>query len=264
MLEKTLSQLGLNKNEIQAYLVLLQLGTVPASTLGKRIHLPRSTAKYTCEQLTEKGIVTSSNKNNSVFYTAKDPDSLKSLIKKEKELLTNKEDNLNRIIGELKNLFTPHIALPRVQFFEGADNIKKMFEDVLKEGAAIYGCLKISEEIDPEIINYLREEYTPRRIRLRNPAWMIFNDTQETRKYQENDQKVNRISLLVPEKNFPFEACFHIYGGKVAFYSYAKNDLTGVIIENSNIQKSQSSLFRLAWNYARLLKANSQYKNVDI
>ncbi len=264
VLEPTLEKLGLNKTEIRVYLTLLPLGIAPASAVGNRLSMPRSTAKYTCQQLAEKGLITQSIKNNTVFYAAKNPDSLHTLLYKEKKSLTDKEADLHRVIGDLKNLFHPQQILPKVVFFEGLENIKKMFEDVLEEKQTLYGVLRIDSHIHPEILAYLNDIYIPRRKVLQNPSWMIFNDTPQTREYQGNDKDVNRTTLLVPEKSFPFEVCFHIYGNKVAFYSYEEYDLTGVIIQNSLIRTTQFSLFNLAWHYARLLKVNKQYQKIDL
>jgi hypothetical protein len=44
----------------------------------------------------------------------------------------------------------------------------------------------------------------------------------------------------------------HIYGDKIAFYSYLNSDLSGVIIENHNMAKSHLTLFKLAFEQARL------------
>mgnify|MGYP000980846458 CR=1 FL=1 len=46
----------------------------------------------------------------------------------------------------------------------------------------------------------------------------------------------------------------HVYGDKVSFYSYFEDDLSGVIIENKHIAKSQLSLFQMAYEYGKLLQ----------
>jgi len=106
--------------------------------------------------------------------------------------------------------------------------------------------------------------YVPRRIELGNSAYIIFNDNAMTKAYQKKDSQMHRTSLLVPEKTFPIHSCYHIYGNKVAFYSYAKNDMTGIIVENELIHESQMSLFRLAWKHASTLKQNSHYSDLGL
>ncbi len=263
MLQTTLTALGLSDTETKVYLAILPLGTVPASTIGLRLKIPRSTAKYTCEQLEKKGLILGQSKNNTFFYTAKDPNQLYSLLAKEKKLFEKKEDGLNRMMGSLKDLFREDLNLPKVRFFEGDEGLIQMFNDVLAERKPLYGCLYWDEGMDPELGKYLKEFYIPERKRLHFPAWLLFTDDQDTRDYQKRDLEMNRISLLVPYKEFPFDICYHIYGDKIAFYT-SKPNMMGVIIENSFINKTQFSIFKMAWNFARKLKANKAYEKVEI
>jgi len=264
MIEKVLESLGLTEKEVAIYLALLPLGNAPASALGNRTGVNRSTAQYICQQLTKKGIIRSLQKNNTFIYSPESPEKLLYLIDQEKKQLEEKTEQTNRIIGQLKGMINPQAVLPKVKFFEGVEGLIEMFEDVLKPDLKLYGALRIDEDIHPDIAKYLAEVYTPRRIALKNPAWILFNDNVETKKYQQNDLVVNRVSLLLPLKEFPFDACCHIYDNKVAFYSYKKTDLTGVIIENSFIKQTQISIFKAAWNAAKKLKLNMKYKDVEI
>lgn len=260
MLEEILKSLGLNEKETTIYLTLLPLGSAPASVLGQRTKITRSTAQYTCQQLVKKGLLRSIEKNNTFIYAPEPPDKLLYLLDQEKKTLAHKEDQVHRIIGDLKSMINPQAVLPKVRFFEGVESMIQMLDDVLKENKPLYGALQINEDMHPEIFNYAWNIYTPKRKELKNPAWILLNDTPATREYRKNDAEVNRVSLLVPEEIFPFDACCHIYGNKVAFYSYKKTDVTGVLIENTFIHGTQFSLFKLAWNYAKALKINKDYQ----
>lgn len=264
MLTTVLQQLGLNETEVKVYLALLPLGTVPASAIATRLAMPRSTAKYTCQQLVDIGLVTKLNKNNTFLFTAKDPENLYKILEKQKQEIMQKEYDIGRVLGELKKMFNPRSVLPKMQFFEGAENITKMLQDVLDEAKPLYGALHLDPQLHPTIATYFRDVYIPERKRKFFPSWMLFNDNGSTRDYREGDQLMNRISLLVPEKEFPFKICFHIYGDKVAFYSYKSPNLSGVIIQDSYIREMQFSLFKLAWNYARQLPDNENYRKVEV
>jgi hypothetical protein len=93
---------------------------------------------------------------------------------------------------------------------------------------------------------------------------MLFNTWTKTLKYRENDKKLNRISLLVDNNDFPFDSCVHIYWDKIAMYSYKRWDLVWVIIKNSFMKKSIFSIFKLAWNMAKNKDVNNDYKNIEI
>ncbi len=57
-----LESLGLEAIEAQVYQAALSLGTVPASIVANRLNMPRSSARYTCEQLIKKGLMVGSLK----------------------------------------------------------------------------------------------------------------------------------------------------------------------------------------------------------
>jgi len=262
--EEILESLGLNNTELKIYLALLPVGSVPASMLGKRTGISRSTAQYACHNLQKKGLLKVFKKNNTFIYSPEPPEKLVFLLEEEKKEIEEKEENVKRIVGELKAMINPHAVMPKVTFYEGVEGLKDMLDDVLIENFPLYGVLKISEETDPEITDYLMNEYTQKRMKLQNPAFMLFNDNKMTHDYRKHDKAVNRISLLLPDKEFPFDSCCNIYGNKVAFYSYESHDLTGVLIDNEHVASTQLSIFKLAWDHARTFKTNQKHKNVEI
>ena len=95
-------------------------------------------------------------------------------------------------------------------------------------------------------------------------AKMLYNNNALTKKYVALDQQMNRVSMLIPIKEFPFDAGCHIYGEKVAFYSYQGQEIFGVIIEDPFIRQSQFSVLKLAWNYARTLPENENYRDLTL
>jgi len=240
------------------------LGSVPASIISKRTNIGRSTTQYTCQQLRKKGLISSIKKNNSLVYSPESPSKIIYLLDQEKREIEKKKNKVDLIMEELEDMINPGAILPKVKFFEGVEGIVTMFEDVLRENKPLYGALKIDKNIDKNIIKYLEKEYIPKRKKLKNVSKMLFNDNEDTKKYRLNDPYVNRISLLLPIEKFPFDVCLHIYGNKIAFYSYQKKDLTGALIENELIRKTQFSMFKLAWNYARELHLNKQYSAITV
>lgn len=260
----TLRELGLNEKEIAIYLALLSVGSAPASVLGQRTTIKRSTARYTCQQLHRKGLVSRVQKGDTQIFSYEPPEKLKLLLQRKKQEIERKEGQVDRILGDLKRMINPQAVLPKMRFYEGVDGIIELFEDALKESSTIFGALTLNQTIHPDIQRYNLQKYIPKRKALGNPAWMIFNDNEVTKQYQKQDLEMNRKSLLVPYEAYPFDSCFHIYRNKVAFYSYTTQDMTGVVIENKIIHDAQLSFFRLAWERARQLEQNKQYSHLDL
>ena len=263
-LETLLTSLGLEHQESKVYLQALTLGTSPASIIAKRCGLPRSTARYTCEQLVYKQLMIESQKGNTKLFTPENPEKLKKLLDLQQERLELRAQKLDFKLQDLKRLYNPYTVIPKMRFYEGVQGIIELVEDVFTEKAPIFGALSMTEAMHPEIVAYVKDTYVPKRRETGQEAWMLFNDNQMTQDYQKHDQAMNRVSLLVPYNDFPFDSCCHIYGNKVAFYSYNKNDMTGIIVENPIIHNTQLSIFRLAWEQAKKLKQNSQYHDIRL
>ncbi len=262
---ETLKGLDLSDKEIDVYLAILELGSVPASVIGKRTGIVRSTTQYTCQQLTQKGLLRSITRGNTFLYSAESPEKLLYLLDQRKKDLELQEENVQRIIGELKKRMNPKILMPRVQFIEGEDNMISLYREMLDQKEPIYNAFLKQEEIAEKFGRFMDRQFIPQRIQRGVKAFVLLNDTSDgAHEVVETDKQSKRVTMLVPTKNYPFEADVNLYGNKVAFYSYRKNDLTGVIIENQYIRASMFSMFKMAWDYARMLPMNKKYKDIEL
>ncbi len=264
MINEVLRKLGLNETQIKVYLTLLSSGTTPASALARRTGIPRSTARYTCQQLVRKGMAIVGTKNNTLLFTAKDPESLFALLEKDREALRQKSAEVSGIVGALQNMYNPKTTLPKVTFHEGVSGLINILEDVIRTDQSLYAAVRLTSNIHPEIEKYLKEVYVPKRKKMLNKTRVLFGNNKETKIYQKDSDQQNKISLLVPNDEFSFDQCLHIYGDKVAFYYADSYNVGGVIMEDAHMQKTQFSLFKLAWNYAKTLKINQKYRKCNL
>jgi hypothetical protein len=263
-IRSTLSELGLSGKEIRVYLTLLSLGSAPASVLGKKTNIVRSTAKYTCEQLRRKKLVSVLTKNGTDWYTVEPPKKIFLLLEEQKHTLEQKTSAAQRILSSLEHLHHPQSTMAKVQFFEGVDGIIEMFDDVLITGETLFGAFRLGANIHLDILNYVKQTYIPKRKELENTAYMLVNENEATTAYRKRDAEMNRITLQMDKERYPFDTCMHIYGKKVAFYSYDEHDLTGVLIQNENIFHTQQALFRMAWELALMQPKNVQYSQIPL
>lgn len=264
MIENVLIQLGLSEKEARIYLALLPLGRAPASTLGLRTGIGRSMAQYLCQQLVKRRIVRAARRGQALFYAPEPPERLRSILSEEQVRLDQKRESLERIMGPLAGMLNPQALLPKVRFFEGADGIIQLYEDLLAQCLPQLGCASYVERIDDRVSKYMQQEYIPRRIEAGNSAWMLFNDVPLSRTFVKRDRQFRRTSLLVPSRDFPFPSSIHLYGPSVACFSLHPADMTGILIENAAIAKTMRTLFRLAWDTARSLPVNRRSKGEEL
>jgi len=257
-----LENLWLNDNEINVYLSSLSTGANTASILGKKAWINRSTAQYTCQSLVNKRVMTMVEKWNSYVFSPEDPEKLIYLLNREITKIQKKKEGVEKIMWDLKILMNPVGGMPKIKYYQWVDGVIEILEDALRERHNIYSVLNINDDINPEIRNYVLNEYIKERTRFTNKSFCLLNDNQETREYSKLDHSMNRTSMLVPEDSFVFKAYMQIYWNKVAFFSFVRNNLAWMIIEDSQIKDSQFSLFKMSWEMAKKYAINK--KNWDI
>ena len=127
-----LKQFNLSDSEIQVYIVCLSLGNQLVSTIAKKCGLKRTSAYSIIEKLTKKGFLTSFTKNNMKYYSALDTE---VLLEKSKLKISESQNNLKKIenaLPFLNNLLDKNKNKSKVEYFEGFEGLKSMYEDVIK------------------------------------------------------------------------------------------------------------------------------------
>ena len=262
--KKTLESLWLNENEVNIYLASLSIGPSSASDLWKHVWLNRSTTQYTCQCLTHKRIMTMIEHGNKYIFSAEEPEKLLYLLSREMSAINTKKESVEKIMWDLKNIAYNFWDIPKVKYYQWVQWIIDILEDALTEKDNIYGVLRVTNEINPEIRHYVLTEYIKKKEKFPNKTYWIINDNLETREYGKLDEQMKRITMLVPEDLFPFKACMQIYGNKVSFFSFVKSNLSGIIVEDSHIKQTQFSVFKMAWEMAKIYKINEKYGNINL
>jgi sugar-specific transcriptional regulator TrmB len=126
-----LRRIELTEKEIKIYLALLEINGSAASILGKKAGIAnRSTAKYICESLLKRGLITGEKQNGAVIYSLEWPEKFLYLLERKKEDIKEQEKVAHRVVGKLKSLMNISV-LPKVKFFEGKDSFAKAYETIL-------------------------------------------------------------------------------------------------------------------------------------
>jgi len=247
---KTLEKLWLNKNEIRIYLTSLSIWQSPASILWNRNNLTRSTAQYTCQSLVDKRLFNHIKKWNTFLYSAENPEKLLTLLSKEYDELEKKMEDTQSIIWDLIQIKNKKSQLPKVKYFTGVDGIIDLLNDALIDWKDLYGYFKSDIDLNWEVLSYIKNDFLKERVKKWMHSTLITNNIWLDIDYYNKNLKRN--TLCVSSDDYLFHSCMHIYGDKIAFYSYLNSDLSGVIIENHNMAKSHLTLFKLAFEQARL------------
>lgn len=244
MNESILQNIGMSQKQAKAYLRLLILGTVAASTLAKQIDENRTSTYSLLNSMIKKGFVSYIEKRGIKYYSAADP-----RVLLEHNLSTAKM--LFDYLPELMAIQNQYGQKPKITFYEGLEGIKQICETLLEVPGSVRDSFMGIEEktIHPEIKKYFEEDFITRRIskgiKFRG---IITGYIPYSKKYPKSVKGQNREVKYINAKKFPIKIHIDIYPhNKVALYSYHKDEMMGVIIESASFYTTMKTVFALAW-----------------
>jgi sugar-specific transcriptional regulator TrmB len=188
--------------------------------------------------LVRKGYVVTEEIGKKTFFIAKNPEYVLALLQK-------KADLFKTAMPELLAIFNKPDNKPKVSFYQGKEDVQKMYEDTLKEGKTLLNLtslINLYKYLDREWV----DDYIRRRVEAGIETRIIAIDSKESREWEENADKHLREIKLIPNKDYNFSADMHIYGNKIIVTTYKEN-LFGLIIEDENIASLQRMAFEMMW-----------------
>ncbi len=237
----TLQQYGLSEKEAKVYLTALQLGSAPGSTIARNAKENRATVYTILKELQKKGIVNEIKKDNVTFFSVIAPD----LLLRE---LEDKYNSFKEKIPEFLALAETFGNKPKVQFFEGIEGVKKMYEDLLSSQTEICSFLGI-EHSNKELLQYLNREFLIRRIKNDISARVILSDTEKNQKYAGIDEKAKKHSIIIEKPDFTIDGEINIYGpNKISIALMHDTEMSGIIISSEKLYSTLKNIFDLVWS----------------
>lgn len=243
---KTLQKIGLSEKEVKIYLSLLELNEALPSVISKRSGIKRPTTYIILDQLKSRGLVGHIKRGGIFYFRALSPYSLLDDQYK-------KYSDLESIMPELLQLNSKYEATPQMAIYEGENGILRIMEDTLTTSTDLL-CWADASLATGTILS----EYYPKYInkKVANKIWLrgVFCDDPVARELKKKGKDELREVYLIPKKKFPFMNEINIYDDKIAIISHT--DKLGVIIQNKSIADTQRSIFKLGFEYAKILESS--------
>jgi sugar-specific transcriptional regulator TrmB len=262
LVTSTLESLGLNPKEITAYLTLLSVGTAPASAIAHRAGITRSTAQYTCQQLTKKGIVQMIPRGNTYLFTPEQPEKLLLLLQRQKQELERKEMRVHEIVGRLAMLINPQAVAPKVKFYDNLDGAINLYDELLDDlddDTEILSIYKPFEGEMPEPAVRKLSEFDAACVRKRIRSRIIAPREQDTLERQKTQaSRLEEIRLVEPTMLAATSTEMMIYKNKLYNMTTENGMMFGTVLENPSIIELQRGMFEMAWAHAGGIKKPSR------
>lgn len=241
---QVLKQLGLSEKAVTVYLSLLKTGLANAATIAREAGLPRQTTYSLLDELVRERFIEQGDKKGVRQFYA-DPNQLIKLITVRKEEL---ERNKRVVEEELPKLLAKNHraqALPIVQYYEGQEGLKRLFENILERYAK--GKLKLFRgyginQFYPGMENFLKFFIEKRNTYDVKTSLFIANAPDRFGIKDEQSALGRDFKRLNIEEQ---EAGVYLVGNAVYLFSYKDN--VGVMVENTAIAKYMKDVFDESW-----------------
>jgi sugar-specific transcriptional regulator TrmB len=237
-LDQILKEVGLTDNQAKIYLAGLELGPTTILALARKSGVKRTTIYTIIEELIHRGFFTILQKENKKLYIAQDPETLS-------EMMHQREEIFAKHLPELKSIYNLSPVKPKVMFYEGVENLKRILWQIRKENIPYY-------HIDPNqqaIRDLIGIEEFDRLIeysdKYKMDRWVISDRSPFAVERMRTAPPYRKYRFL-PKKYHGLLTRQYIWGNKVAIIILKKEPIA-VVIEDPDFAKMQKMLFDALW-----------------
>lgn len=226
--------LGLSEQEVAVYLAALELGESNIQEISRKSGVKRTSIYNFIDVLKERQLLSEIKKGKRRLYSAVSPH---HLVDEQKSKVTSME----RLIPQLLAIQNNVKNKPRVSFYQGLEGIKEIYRMTLRDKQTIYAWEDLDHALNT-LPPQFAKSYTEQRAAKKIHARCIDRDTKVAREWTaKNNIRLARESRFITSEEFGTE--INVFGNKVAFFRWDKDNPFGVVIEDPGI----ATAVRVAW-----------------
>jgi sugar-specific transcriptional regulator TrmB len=237
--QKIIEHLGYSPREAKVYLTALGLGEAHVSDIAQKVRLPRSTTQVVLERLHKDGLMNFYVRNRYKWWVAERPAHLL-------EQLREREDAVRAALPQMEALRRGEAGKPHVSVFEGVDEIRHIYDDMLETRRHILSINPWEDWVRLMGRGFM-EDFIAQRVRHSLRVRMLAPRGATTAALKARDARELRETRFVPE-DVAFNTTTFIYGDKVAIVSLNKKLPTAVVIEDPDIRDTMTLFFESLWS----------------
>jgi predicted transcriptional regulator len=238
-LEKELKQAGLKKNEAEIYLYLIQNGISTPPQVAKGTGILRTNCYNIIQTLKEKDVIKEQKRGSRKAYIARDPESLKISLERKMEAV-------ERILPDLRGLYTTQKNKPTFRFFEGFEEVKKIYDMTLSaESVYATGSTDRLRELDPDFFNSYFNKVDKNKI--------IFHDLLPAKARQLSAEEIKKMTgelysiKFLPEQYKENLTDLLLWDNNVALIGLDE-PIFGTVITHIALAKTFQALLKIIWD----------------
>lgn len=251
----SLKSLGLSDNQITVYLELLKNGDQKASAIARKTPLKRGLVYKILEELENMNLVVKESKAKEVtIFSPIHPNVLKGVAENQINQAQATQKNLENELGQLVSMYNLANNKPGVEFYEGIEGMKKVYNQILLNATAEEGVLSfvkvLERETAPQTHTVLKN-YITERVQRNIPARDIAFGDEASKNLRKSDSGQLRETRIIPPGKLPFNfpgGELIICGNTLYLTSLENNTHVTVVITSQSITQLFKIFFYALWD----------------
>lgn len=238
----TLQTYGFSDKEAKIYLVTLELGSSPASTIARNTWVKRVTVYTILKDLKIKWAITETIKGGVAIFSAISPSILMESLEVKYQDFKNKLPDFLAVAEKYDN------NKPKVQFFEGLEWIKKMYHELLWSKKHVIRSFLWTHEVSQTLKNYLNKSFVPLRVTNKIKAKVILCHSPANKEYHQINKKNLIETVFIDHDIFHLPCGIDIHGGnKVSFVMFSEEEMSGIVVTSVKLHDTLANIFDFMW-----------------
>src|SRR3989344_5645090 len=248
--EKILTDSGLTSEQTKIYLFLLESARSNAKIISKNTGTGRSLTYKILDQLVAMGLTEKRNDFGKItLFSPGHPQKLKDLVEVKSRSVITAQENLQNVFGTLASNYNLLSGKPNVQFYDGVDGLKKIYDDILDIGQDIGVISSPISENRTDVLHLIREQIEKQVAKnIKTKAITQIGDHKTATPIDE-DEKFMITRREIPTEKLHIPAQIILYGDKVAITNF-KESIISILIESKYIKETFEKMFEYIWDHS--------------
>lgn len=248
MYQEFLEKLDLSPNEAKIYENLLGNSESSISQITVLAKVHRRNTYDAIRRLISKGLVFEIFSRAGNYYSAVDPDKLS-------ELLSEKEQELQQILPDLKKKYNKTLSSEAVYIYRGREGQKNIWRDVLRVGQDNYMIGAKGGWFDPKL-KIARTAFIKEANRKKIKFYILFDHTLKIQTPQFTKTWPGKCDYKYLPEIYNTDSIIHVFGDYVITYSglelfKIKENTVFFVLHNKNLAISYRKWFQYMWDQSK-------------
>lgn len=238
----------LTSGESKVYQALIELGVTSVGNIIKSSGVSHSKIYDILKRLSEKGLVSSINKNGRQYFSAANPEQLIALVDDEEKKLIKNKENISQLIKQLKlrqDISKPTSILSSYEGFKGMQTVLELVLNRITKGDKEVFVLGSPKQIGNLAGGYLKE-WQKRRIEI-GAKCKIITDSDSPSWEESWWKKSKKEKITFTKKSASISPAYFVITKDIVVTIYFAEVILSLVVDHSEIAKKYRDFFDILW-----------------